>query len=216
MPTISPADALAQLQWRYATKKFDPSRKIPDDVWQTLEQSLVLSPSSFGMQPWKFFVVTDAAIRQQLLPASWNQVQVTEASHLVVFARKEGVTEADVDRYLQRMAEVRSTSVDAFAGLRKMIVGFSQSASFNAATWADKQVYLALGVFLTATAMMGVDACPIEGFLPSKYDEILGLKAKGYASVVVAAAGYRAADDKYAVLPKVRFDTGDVIERVGD
>lgn len=216
MTTISAADALTQLQWRYATKIFDPSRKIPADVWHALEQSLVLSPSSFGLQPWKFFVVTDPAIRQQLLPVSRNQTQVTEASHLVVFARKEGITEADVDHYLAHMAKIRQSPVDAFAGLRKMIVGFTQAPSFDAAAWADKQVYLALGVFLAMTAVMGVDACPIEGFSPPKYDEILGLKAQGYASVVVAAAGYRAANDKYAALPKVRFSTEDVVARVGE
>jgi nitroreductase len=214
MPLLTPADAVNQLQWRYATKKFDPQQKITAENWHALEQSLVLSPSSFGLQPWRFLVVTDSALRAQLLPASWNQKQIVEASHLVVFARKVGLTEADVDAYAESIVSIRQVPPDSLAGMKKMIIGFMGQPNFDAAGWAENQVYLALGVFLTTAAMLGIDACPIEGFMPAKYDEILPLKSEGYASVVVAAAGYRAADDKYAALPKVRYPVADMVRHL--
>ncbi len=214
MPSLTPTDAVAALQWRYATKKFDPTQTIAPETWGALEQSLILSPSSFGLQPWRFLVVTDVTLREKLLPASWNQKQVTDASHLVVFARKHGLTEADVDAYLESVVAIRRVQPDSLAGMRKMIVGFLGQPNFDAAAWANNQVYLALGVFLTTAAMLGIDACPIEGFLPAKYDEILPLKQDGYASVVVAAAGYRAADDKYATLPKVRYSANEMVRRL--
>ena len=214
MPLLTPADAVAQLQWRYATKKFDPQQKISPENWEALEQSLVLSPSSFGLQPWRFLVITDADLRTKLLPASWNQKQIVDSSHLVVFARKVGLTEADVDAFVESIVTIRNVQPETLAGMRKMIVGFLGQPNFDATSWANNQVYLALGVFLTTAAMMGIDACPIEGFVPTQYDEILPLKSEGYASVVVAAAGYRSADDKYATLQKVRYPVAEMLRHL--
>jgi nitroreductase len=121
---VSPAEVLAQLQWRYAVKKFDPTKKIPADAWDVLEQSLVLTPSSFGLQPWKFFVIDNPDLRQQLLEHSWNQGQVVEASHLVVLAIKKEMGDSEVDRYIQDMSDKRSVPIDALSGLNKMIKGF--------------------------------------------------------------------------------------------
>jgi nitroreductase len=213
---ISPAQVLEQLQWRYAVKKFDPDRKIPSDVWNVLEQSLVLSPSSFGLQPWKFFVVDNAELRQQLLPNSWNQGQVVEASHLVVLAINKNMNDAEVDRYVQSMSEIRSTPVENFAKLAEMIKGFMANPKnpFTADEWATRQVYIAIGQFMASAAMLGIDTCPMEGFNPAKYDEILGLTAMGYASVLVCPAGYRAADDKYATMAKVRYPQSEVIQHI--
>jgi nitroreductase len=212
----SPEQVLAQLQWRYAVKKFDPTQKIAPDVWNVLEQSLVLSPSSFGLQPWKFFVVDNPELRQQLLEHSWNQPQVTEASHLVVLAIKKEMTDADVDRYVEDMSNTRNVPIDGLAGLTKMIKGFmaNPNKGFTTAEWAIRQVYIAIGQFMTSAAMLGVDTCPMEGFNPAKYDEILGLSAMGYASVLVCPAGYRAADDKYAVMPKVRFPQSEMVGHI--
>lgn len=212
----SPEQVLAQLQWRYAVKKFDPDQKIASDVWNVLEQSLVLSPSSFGLQPWKFFVVDNLELRQQLLEHSWNQSQVTEASHLVVLAIKKEMTDADVDRYVQDMSNTRNVPLEGLAGLTKMIKGFmaNPSKGFTTAEWATRQVYIVIGQFMTSAAMLGVDTCPMEGFNPAKYDEILGLSAMGYASVLVCPAGYRAADDKYAVMPKVRFPQSEIVGHI--
>jgi nitroreductase len=213
---VSPAQVLAQLQWRYAVKKFDPSKKIPADAWDVLEQSLILTPSSFGLQPWKFFVVNNSELRQELLANSWNQAQVVEASHLVVLAIKKEMGDAEVDRYIQDMSDKRNVPIDGLAGLNKMIKGFmaNPDKGFTTDEWAIRQVYIAIGQFMTSAAMLGIDTCPMEGFNPAKYDEILGLTAQGYASVLVCPAGYRAADDKYAVMPKVRYDKSEVIGHI--
>lgn len=215
MTAAVPADVLAALNWRYACKKFDPAKKIPADVWAVLEQSLVLSPSSYGLQPWKFFVVETPVVREQLLPHSWNQRQVVDASHLVVFAVKKEMTEADADRLVARTSQVREVHVETLAGYRKMLAGsLTRTAADEIDVWMSRQVFIALGVFLTTAAALGVDTCPMEGFVPERYDEVLGLGAKGYASRVVAAAGYRAGDDKAAAAKKVRYETGEVVETI--
>ncbi len=214
--TVSADSVLNQLQWRYATKKFDPTRKIPDLVWNVLEQSLVLTPSSFGLQPWKFFVLTDSPLRQQLLEHSWGQTQVVEASHLVVLAIKKDFGVAEAEQYIQYMAQVRNTPIEKLEGFGKMVKGFLGRSPdrFNVDDWSTRQVYIAIGQFMTTAAMLGVDACPMEGFIPDKYNEILGLSAKGYHSVLLCPAGYRAEDDKYSQLPKVRYPTEDVVEYI--
>ncbi|MDB5384617.1 MAG: nitroreductase [Planctomycetaceae bacterium] len=215
MSAISSAALLRQLNWRYATKKFDPARKISVDDWQALEQVLVLTPSSFGLQPWKFVVVTDPALRQQLVAHSWRQSQVTEASHLVVLAIKKDLGEPEIDRYLARIAEVRAVALESLAGFRKMLIGsLVPPKDFDINEWATRQAYIALGSFMTAAAVIGIDTCPMEGIDPAKYDQVLGLDTLGYATVVACPAGYRAHDDKYAAIPKVRFKTDDVILRI--
>lgn len=214
MPAVPSETVLGQLNWRYATKKFDPAKKIAPDLWQALEQALVLSPSSYGLQPWKFVVVTDPAVRQKLRPAAWNQPQITDASHLVVFAVKKGVGPADADRLVRRTAEVRGIPVEALEGYKGMMYGSLSKPADQIDPWMARQSYIALGFFLTAAALLGVDACPMEGIEPAKFDDILGLSAKGYGSVVVAAAGYRAADDPNAGMAKVRYAPGEVVEHV--
>jgi nitroreductase len=213
---VSPAQVLEQLQWRYAVKKFDPDRKIPSDAWNVLEQSLVLSPSSFGLQPWKFFVVDNAALRQELLANSWNQPQVVDASHLVVLAINKNMNDGEVDRYVQSMSDIRNTPVETFTKMSEMIKGFMANPKnpFTIDEWATRQVYIAIGQFMTSAAMLGIDTCPMEGFNPAKYDEILGLTALGYGSVLVCPAGYRAADDKYAVMPKVRYPQSEMVQHI--
>jgi len=202
---------LRQLHWRYATKKFDPTRKIAAEDWRSLEQALVRSPSSFGLQPWKFFVVTDPDLKATLKTASWNQSQITDASHLVVFAIKKNLGAADVDRYLARIAEVRSVPLESLDGFKKMLLGSLSRPVEEVNAWATRQLYIALGFFLSAAAMLGIDACPMEGFQPEQYDAILGLTEMGYGATVLATAGYRAADDPYIKLPKVRFKPEDVV-----
>lgn len=212
--TVSPSQVLQQLNWRYATKKFDPTKKIPPEVWKTLEDSLVLAPSSFGLQPWKFIVVSNPEIRQQLVQHSWGQTQVVDASHLVVLAIQKELSAADVDRYVQQMSVVRQVGVDTLQGLANMIKGFLSNPSIDLNEWAARQVYIALGQFMTAAAMLGIDTCPMEGFNPALYDEVLGLPEQGYSAVVLCPAGYRAADDKYAAMPKVRYLNQDVVQYV--
>jgi len=215
-PPLSTEQILQQLDWRYTTKKFDPTQKIPDDTWHALEQSLVLAPSSFGLQPWKFLVIRNPDLRQQLQGAAWGQSQVVDASHLVVFAIKKGVNAGDVDPYLDRMADVRQTAKENLQGLENMIKGFLQEPPFplDPDAWSARQVYIALGFFLYSAAMLDVDTCPMEGFVPDQVNEILGLSEQGDAAVVLCTAGYRAADDKYAEMAKVRYKTEAVVQYV--
>lgn len=216
MSTITGNQLLTQLNWRYATKQFDPQRKISAADWTTLEDALVLTASSFGLQPWKFIVVNDPATREKLLPFSWGQRQIVDASHLVVFAVKSDVGEAEIDALLARTVALRGGSVEALAAYRGMMVGSLVQGRDAAArkAWATRQVYIALGNFLASAALLGIDACPMEGIDSAKYDEVLGLPAQGLNAVVVATAGYRAATDKYASLAKVRFPKADVIATV--
>ena len=213
--TVSNDTLLAQLNWRYATKKFDPAKSIPDSDWAALEQALILTPTSYGLQPYKFLILTDPALRARLVPASWGQTQPVDCSHYVVFAARAQNTEADVDRYIARMAEVRGAAPEALAGFKKVLMGDVVDGPRGqvALEWAARQAYIALGNFMTSAALVGVDTCPMEGFEPAKYDEILGLPAQGFRAVVACAAGYRAADDKYAALPKVRFPASEIIDR---
>ena len=215
MTLLSPDVVLTQLRWRYATKKFDATKKIPADLWGKLEDALVLSPSSYGLQPWKFFIVDNPAIREQLLPHSWGQKQIVDASHLVVFALKKGVGAVDAQRLTVRTAEVRGVSPAALNGYMKMMIGsLTSKPREQVDVWMGNQVFIALGQFMTTAAMLGIDTCPMEGFVPEKYDEILGLPAKGYHALVVATAGYRAANDAYAGFAKVRFPRDEMVEHV--
>ncbi|MFH1497459.1 MAG: NAD(P)H-dependent oxidoreductase [Verrucomicrobiota bacterium] len=216
MTPISSQQLLDTLNWRYATKKFDPTRKIPAQTWSVLEQSLVLTPSSFGLQPWQFLVVDNPELRAQLVGASWGQTQVVDASHLVVFLVRKDLGADHVGRYMQRTAALRGVPVESLDPFMKVINQSLDSARRDGRldTWQTHQIYIALGQFMTAAALLGVDTCPMEGLVPAKYDEILGLTGTGWATVCACPAGYRAADDKYAATAKVRFDAGEVIRHV--
>lgn len=216
MTPLPPDSLLDALRWRYATKKFDPTRTIPSETWAVLEQTLVLSPSSFGLQPWKFIVVTDPEVRRQLVPLSWGQSQPVECSHFVVFTVRQGLNAEDVDRFVRRIVEVRGGDVEALAGYRNTMVRSLDKARAAGSLdlWQTHQVYIALGQFMAGAALLGVDTCPMEGIEPSRYDDLLGLAGTGWATVVACAAGYRSQDDKYAHLKKVRFAPSEVIRPV--
>ncbi len=211
--TIPNEQLLENLNWRYATKQFDPQRKISAADWKTLEEALLLTPSSGGLQPWKFIVVTDPAVRAKLRPASYGQAQITDASHLVVFAAKNNFGEADVDAHINNVAKAQGIPPAALATFRDMLVGGIVKSMDEAArnAWARNQTYIALGNLLTSAALLGIDACPMEGFDHAQYDEILGLKTKGLSSAVIATVGYRSPADKYAAAPKVRFPREQVL-----
>lgn len=205
---------LDALRWRYATKAFDPSRRIPSDTWQTLESALVLTASSYGLQPWKFLVITDPALRAQLRPHSWNQSQITDCSHLVVLLKKREILAADADRLIQATATARGIDTSVLEAYRQMIqvdlIDGPRSQAIG--QWSANQVYIALGNLLTSAALLQVDTCAIEGFSPAEYDRILKLEDSEYQSCVVCACGYRSAEDKYASLAKVRYSASDLIE----
>jgi nitroreductase len=207
MSAIKPEQLLEQLNWRYATKQFDPQRKISAADWSALETALQLTASSGGLQPWKFIVVTDPAVRAKLQPASYGQPQIVNASHLVVFASINNFGEDGVDAHLKNVSRIQGVPLDALAPFRGMLVGGIVKAMDETArnAWARNQVFITLGNLLASAALLGIDACPMEGFDRAQYDEILGLKAKGLAAAVIATVGYRSAADKNAAAPKVRF-----------
>lgn len=215
MTALSPAALLETLKWRYATKQFDPAKKIDSATWAALEEALVLTPSSFGLQPWKFLVIQDPALKAKLRPVSWNQSQVEDCSHHVVFLVREKLGLEDIEHFVDRIAEVRGVDRESLAGYRGFMVGdlVEGPRSAQIFEWAARQVYIALGNFMTSAALLGVDTCPLEGLVPEQYDEILGLKGTGYRTLCACPAGYRAEGDKYASLPKVRYPLTEVIEQ---
>lgn len=195
------------LAWRYATKRFDPSRKISAADWSTLERSLLLAPSSFGLQPWHFVVITNSELRRKLQPHSWNQPQIVEASHLVVLAAKSSIDTAFVDSFIEQTATTRAIPLEELAGYRQMILDFLEDLKKHGETraWGTRQAYLALGMLLSSAALLGIDACPLEGIDGTKYDEILNLAAQGFSTQVACALGYRSANDSFARLEKIRY-----------
>jgi nitroreductase len=207
----------AALKWRYATKAFDASRTIPPETWATLEESLVLTPSSFGLQPWKFLIITDPALKARLRPHCWGQSQVTDCSHLVVLCAKQEMDAVYIDKFIALTAATRSAPVEALQGYRDMIAGSVLDGGPIGAMlpeWAARQAYIALGQFMLSAAMLGIDACPMEGFVHDALNAELGLPAKGLKAAVLCPAGYRSPDDKYASAPKVRWDSSAVIEHL--
>jgi nitroreductase len=205
---------IAALNWRYATKIFDAAKKIPADVWQTLEKALVLTPTSWGLQPYQFLVVNNPAKRAELLPHSRGQKQVVDASHFVVFTARTEMKETDVDKFIKRAVEVRKLPVAALNRYRDVIIGdvVNGERSKVVHEWSARQTYIALGNLMTCAAVLGVDACPMEGIVPTEFDKVLNLNGSGYTTVMACALGYRAATDKYASLAKVRFETKDLVQ----
>jgi nitroreductase len=195
---------IEQLNKRYATKKFDASRKLSDNDLDNLLEAIRLSASSFGLQAYKILVVENEAIRKQLRLAAWNQSQITDASQLLVFAVNTNFGENEVDRFVENIANTRDldiASLSDYAGKMKQTFKRPQE---EIQVWLTRQVYIALGFGLVSAAAMDIDTCPIEGFDSNKFDEILELKEKGLKSVVLLAIGYRSQDDKYQYLTKVR------------
>ena len=213
---VNNTDLLAALRWRYATKKFDPNHKILNEDWKTLEEALILTPSSYGLQPWKFIVITNYALRKELLPFSWNQSQVLECSHYVVFAIKKHLRVKDIDDYIEYIAKVRKVTKETIASYRSMMISdvIEGRRSFSVNEWAARQIYIALGNFMTCAALRGIDTCAMEGIDSVNYDKILKLNERDLTTVVACAAGYRSKEDKYAFLPKVRFPKSVVIENL--
>ena len=156
-------------------------------------------------------MVRDQALRQTLRAASWNQPQITDASHLVVFTARRGLGVPDVERLVAAIVKERGVTRESVAGYAKSMTSFVQSGR-DLDAWSARQTYIALGCFIEAAAMLGIDACPMEGIEPAQYDEILGLTAQGYTALCVATAGFRAADDAYAQAKKVRYAKAEVIE----
>jgi nitroreductase len=206
---------LENLNWRYATKKFDATKKVSLENLETLTEVLRLTPSSYGLQPLKFLVIENPAIRAKLFEKSYGQAQVVDASHLIVMCAFNDVDDSHVEDYVQNIATVRELPVEQLAGFGQYM---KQNLGYMDATqkklWASKQAYIALGQFLHACADLKIDATPMEGFQPEGYDEVLGLKEKNLHAVLVCPIGYRSEEDQNQHLKKVRKAKSDIIEFV--
>ena len=212
MNHISHTQLIDALQWRYATKSFNPAKKLSAELISSLIESLHLSPSSFGLQPWKFIVVENPGLREELRNHSWGQAQVTDASHYIVLAVKEKIDAADVQEWIECLAKTQSTPLEKLAPLQGMIMQFVTAMSDDQLLhWSTRQVYIALGQLMTSAAVLGVDSCPMEGMSPEGYALTLSLKNTGYRTVVACALGYRCESDKYANAAKARFPLEQVV-----
>lgn len=212
--TVSKETILEQLNWRYATKSYDKTKKISPEDWETLETALTHAPSSFGLQPYKFIVITDSELREKLKPAAWGQPQITDASHLVVFAYKKTLTDADIEHFFDRIVEVRGTPRETLTDYENFVKGSAKKAVDGGyiEIWNSRQAYIALGFLLETAALLNIDATPMEGFDAAQFNEILGLT--DYSAVALAAVGYRDAENDWlANLQKVRFQKDELIER---
>lgn len=216
MKIVENAKLIENLNWRYAVKKFDPTKKISSTDWKTLEDALVLTPSSFGLQPWKFIVITNQEVKEKLVEFSWGQKQAADCSHMVVMTVLKTIDEAYVDRFLDRQIEIRGGEKASLEGFKKMLMGtvVNGPVAKNLTEWGKNQAYIALGNIMTVASLLGIDACPMEGINPAKFDEVLGLNDSNYKTVVACPVGYRANDDKYAGAKKVRFKNQDVIQHI--
>jgi nitroreductase/dihydropteridine reductase len=197
---------LEKMNWRYATKKFDPSKIVDDERIERILEAIRLAPTSSGLQPFEVFVVENKDIREQIKPIAWNQSQITEASHLLVFAAWDNYTAERINMMFDLVNTERGFSNEGWEAYRKMLldtyVGRDPQVNFE---HAARQSYIGLGLALTAAAFEGVDATPMEGFDPAALDEILDLRARGLRSVSVLPLGYRQAEGDWLVnLKKVR------------
>ncbi len=209
------SNTLEHLQWRYATKKYDATKKLSDEQRHIIMEALRLAPSSFGLQPWKFIHVTNPETREKLKAAAYGQSQLTDASDIFVLCSLTNMDETHVDAYVQSIAVQRHLPQESLAGFREMLLGSIKGRSADTLReWNARQVYIPLGVALAVAAENQIDATPMEGFDPKQFDEILGLESLGVQSRVILATGFRSAEDEQQTWQKVRFDAKDVmIER---
>jgi len=204
---------IEKLNWRYATKKFDNTKKLSTEQVNELAESLRLAASSFGLQPWKFLFISNEDLKKELLPHSWNQEQVVDCSHHIIFCANKNFNEEDVNNFVKSISEVRNTSLEDLEGYKNVMTGFiGRQSEEQRMNWIKNQIYIALGSFLVTCAELGIDACPMEGIIQGEYDKALGLNEKGLTSVVACPVGFRSTEDKYADAAKVRFPLEEVVE----
>lgn len=204
---------IENLNWRYATKKFDASKKVSQDNLDLLKESIRLSASSYGLQLYKVLIIENEAIKEQLKPASYGQSQITDTSHLFVFCNYTNTNNKHVDEYLQLKADIQNLKVEDLQGSGDFMKGaLSYKSEEEMNNWTAKQTYIALGNLLAASAELKIDACPMEGFEPQKYNEVLGLTNKGLNASVIVAVGYRSTEDQTQFAKKVRKSTETLFE----
>lgn len=205
-------DIIKKLEWRYAVKKFNADKMLTEDKLDKLKQAFNLTATSYGLQPIKLLVVQNKELQQELVKFSYGQKQVAQASHVFVICIEKQIDQKFIHDYFARVQQIRNTSdeiLDPFKGA--LVESFSKKEREEVRVWATNQAYLALGTLLTVCALEEIDACPMEGFQPTSYDELLGLNKLRLTSVLVLPVGYRATDDMFATLKKVRRDLDESI-----
>ena len=206
---------IEDLIWRYATKKYDTTKKIPQDQIDILIEALRLSPSSYGLLPFKILMIESAEIREKLKPHSWNQSQITDASHLLVFCSLKEMTDVYIDQHTELVEMTRSLEKGQLQGFANFVkVKVNEKSVFDQSEWNARQSYIALGILMQSCAALRIDATPMEGFEPEKYNEILGLNDKNLDATLVCALGYRSEEDTNQHLKKVRKPMTDFLEIV--
>lgn len=204
-------EIIKAMNWRFATQVFDASKKVSDEVLKTILEAARLTPSSFGIEAWKFLVIENPELRGKIREAAWGQPKVTEASHLIVIARRTDVREHITDELLARTSKAQGVGLEALDGLKQMVNGnMAGRSDAEIDAWTKSQAYIALGVMIETASLLEVDNGPMEGFDPAKVDEILGLKAKNLTSTLLLALGYR--DEHAPVRPKSRRSMEEVVE----
>lgn len=202
---------IESLNWRYATKKFDRSQKVKETDVEILKESIRLAATSYGLQPFKVAIIENDAIKSELKEVSFGQSQITDCSHLFVFTHLTQLQAAFIDNYIELCADERNLELDNLQGysafMKTTLGSLSESEIHN---WASKQAYIGMTNLLTACADLRIDACPIEGFISEKYNEILDLEKKSLSACVIVAVGYRAEDDASQHLKKVRLSKEDL------
>lgn len=203
---------IQQLNWRYATKKFDSTKKLSAAQLDILLSAIQLAPTSYGIQPFKVKVVTDFETRAKLQAAAYGQPQVTEAAALLVFATYINFTDAHINEFAENIITTRGLKLSDIQGYVDTMKGTVKSLTQEQLQiWNTKQAYIALGFLLQTAALENIDACPMEGFNAAQFDEILGLKDKNLTSIVIAPIGFRAEDDSYQFYKKVRKSKADLV-----
>ena len=198
------------LNWRYATKKFDSTRKLSKSQINLLKKAFNLTASSYGLQPVKLIVISNQKIKNSLLKSSMNQLQVIQCSHLLIICIESNINKSYIESYFKRVIDIRKTDPQVLESFKESIINeFNDMSNTSIINWSINQAYLALGNLMTVCSVEGIDSCPMEGFLPEKYDEILDLKSKNLKSVLVMPVGYRSVNDQFSSFKKVRKDIND-------
>ena len=207
-------DVLDALKWRYAVKKFDDKKKLTEQQLEKVLESISLTATSMGMQLMNFIVTENLEIRKKIQPIAYNQPQVTQASHLIIMCRKTKVEQKDISEIVNITSDLRGIELENLTGYQEMLESSLKMPPAQQIAWMENQVYLAMGNLLTVCAVEQIDACPMEGFDRAKLDQLLDLDSMGLKSVLMCPIGYRAADDKYNGLAKIRRPYDKLIHKI--
>lgn len=205
-------DIIEQLKWRYATKKFNPNKTLTPYKLNTIKEAFNLTATSFGLQTITLVVVENKALREKLVPHAYYQKQVLEASHLLVICIQDNILEDDVFNYYDNIKNTRGTSETILKPYRDDLLDKIKTMSVKERQqWSKNQAYIALGNLMTVCAIEDIDACPMEGFIPEQFDALLNLNENQLKSVLLLPVGYRADDDMFSELKKVRKPLEDAV-----